>query len=113
MNLIAKLEAATGPSRELDARIRYEVRRLFSVGSIDEFLATSVAATVPRYTSSIDAALTLINGLWCIYAMEDPGVTYLPASPTGSFFDAKQVTVKHQSPIIALCIAALKARSAA
>lgn len=68
----------------------------------------------PDPLSSIDSALTLLKGLWCIHAMEFPSVTYLPANADGGFIGARQIEVQVTSNIsTAICIAALKAQESA
>ena len=107
-DLITRLTEATGPSRELDAEI--------DNWRMDADLAgagkTKFSPFGPRpYTASIDSALTLLRGIWCIYAMEFPSVKYLPANADGGFTGATEICVPVTSNIpTALCIAALRAR---
>lgn len=67
--LAAMLDAATGPSRELDWRIEHIVVRspVFDASSHDfwpPFMVNSRADKgIPRYTASIDAALALVERL--------------------------------------------------
>ena len=125
-DLIAKLEAATEGSRELDAAIDVSIRPRVDIedGESLEF---------PLYTTSIDAALTLVpkNGrLSTLGQWDDNG------SPSGWFCcilrwsreiggwqelefsigiperDATEVPPLAATPALALCIAALKAREA-
>lgn len=89
-DLIARLEAATGPDRELDAEIADAV----------EFDPTCLHS--PAYTASIDAAMTLVppdTGIW--------GVAKL-----GDQYTAHAGNPDHEgaTPALALCIAALRAR---
>ena len=120
--LLSKLEAATEGSRELDdaiasavlnpgGELRLEGMPNGSPGLKTWFYPDGTRGTSLNYTTSIDAALTLLKGMWCIYAMEDPGCSYLPANSSGDFLGAKQIVVNHPVPTIALCIAALRARS--
>jgi hypothetical protein len=95
LDLIAKLESATEGSRELDREVN-----LAATGKFLHHLA-------PRYTTSIDAALTLVPGYhyWIV------GVQYAAVwQEDGRLADAEKI-VTHGRPALALCIAALKARS--
>lgn len=130
--LIAALEAATGPDRELDARIliaadRKRALRLYWTGATgiprdlpDDWNmlkgglgSASIRAMAPEYTSSVDASLTLVPE------------GYLPEITSGKYDgtphysmllwaskDRGQNIVGHNSLAIAICIAALKARGA-
>jgi hypothetical protein len=111
--LIARLEAADGPSRELEFRIARDVLDGepfgHAAGLPDELmLAQAQFGCWPRYTSSIDAALSLVpeGHFWGLYSS---GMAYVKP-------DADGVQERHLSdgvtPAIALCIAALKARAA-
>lgn len=96
--VIARLEKATGPSVGLDVMIAN------AIGWMER---------VPNYTSSIDAALTLVPEGW-VWAIEKncavvmkPGTEYI-----GDYLDYlcySQACVG-VSTAIALCIASLKAR---
>lgn len=95
-DLIARLEAATGPSFALDCEINK------AVGS---------AAWPPRaYTASIDAALTLVpdDHDWSLHCDNGQAIAgCAPADPAGcSWADSRAAT-----PALALCIAALRARA--
>src|SRR5690606_8792956 len=66
-DLIAKLEKATGPDRELDAKLAF-VNGAWAAG-VDEGVpwvqwakntAVEINDELPRYTASIDAALALV-----------------------------------------------------
>lgn len=113
--LIAALEAATGPSRELDEAIA-----AFNAGATREVQPSGRVAfhkngfwvsigEVSPYTSSIDAALSLVpegyhwavswGGAHLWLHIED-----MPISESSRL-------AQHKFPAIALCIAALKARS--
>ena len=96
--LIAALERAEGPSRELDAHIwKSDGCRV---------------APVPRYTSSLDAALTLVpeGEAWLVgWDDENHANVFVLPSPTSrpTGYHAQGAA----TPAIALCIAALKARA--
>jgi len=105
--LIAKLEAAEGPSRELDAEI--DILALESGWREERYMTPD---TTPHYTSSIDAALTLVpEGLrWRVSYV--PVHQFASASVAdGSILspNTKEWEGKHTTPASALCIAALKA----
>ena len=117
--LIAALEAATGPSRELDAEIWFSgaalvngpVKKGFddyggahrthwtkgSIGIWDDKLL--------NYTASLDAALMLVpeGMMWDVESRNAAFVGFASA-PVRQF-------VIGSTPAIALCIAALRARS--
>ncbi len=96
-HLIERLEKATGPDRELDASINLEV---FSQIALPD---------APQYTSSIDAAMTLVpegmeKDFTDLYGVARVSVG-INANP-GPFYG----THEGGSLAIALCIAALKAQ---
>ena len=113
-DLIAKLEAAEGPSRELDAEIaagegwtRFSEYWLSPSGRQRQYHP-------PAYTSSLDAALTLVpeGGDAIIYTSsprnrERPQVELyrLVRKPQGI-----QIRVQAATLSLALCIAAIRAR---
>lgn len=100
-DLIERLEKATEPEWELDAAIARldDIREAFGDCADDE---------VPPYTSSIDAALTLVPE-GCKWLVQDLGIGFEACT-----YPRKGVpcAAKGAAPAIALCIAALKARSA-
>ena len=111
--LIAALEAATGPDRALDSWIGASVG--FDGWTVAEWQETvddpvfahSSITDVPPYTASIDAALTLVpeGVLWAVGVDEDgSGCAELPR---------RRLLVHALTPAIALCIAALRARAVA
>jgi hypothetical protein len=120
--LIERLEKASGPDREVDAAIMYaEIERGagMTVARIPE-----LTETASYYTSSIDAALTLVPEGWPIDQLswwprvpqnyEDQRVCrvkIIALRPDG-FADKECFHAVAKSPAIALCIAALKARAA-
>lgn len=85
-DLIRRVEAATGPDRELDARIKYAVHAgLRSFGSLDAWLSTDTSrkrSCVPEYTASIDAALALVERVL-------PGCQWIIGRQTAGASDAK------------------------
>ena len=114
--LIAALEKAEGPSRELDAHLslilndgwQYHAPGFIwqpGCGSIN-----SQRLPVRRYTESIDAALTLVGGAgWTAEFVDDDDEYRV------SVWDGDRWRNGHSrhSAAIALCIAALKARGGA
>ena len=114
--LIARLEAVTGGGRGLDAEIAIFLGR----GTI-----TGHYPVDPHYTTSLDAAFTLIpKGRRRVLSEEDWGDSFGWACDLHSLsemepeFGGSQVLLpKHilgeaPTPALAVCIAALKARSA-
>ena len=138
-SLIAKLEAATGPSRELDCEIwtaangrgqpmisvgppTYTEVRLFCNPTPEiDWIGYDLYNTAPRYTASLDAALTLVpeEPLWLTIRIQhggaddegDPG-----CRGRGTFIDLGRdpynVGSTHKNIAISICIAAMKARLA-
>lgn len=103
MTIIDKLERADGPDREIDAMIHFHVTAGIGCG---------MAQDAPHYTSSIDAAMTLVpeEYVWSVNTFAEPSraSAYLVRHDncyvkTGNQFCA--------TPALALCIAALRARS--
>lgn len=106
--LIAKLEAAKEPSRKLDAeiaghRVGAKLLKYEKIGSLNEsfVFAGPNPCPVRQYTSSLDAAMTLIDGKFWRLAFFDG--RYSAEVENNGFVYAP-------TPALALCIAALKAR---
>lgn len=104
-DLIKKLEAATEGSRELDISILKQImpyRR-------DRFHAIANLDKKHRYTTSIDAALTLVpEGFhWWLESGNEYG-----SNPHAGVYhkENEQQEGIAETPALALCIAALKAR---
>ena len=99
--LIAALEAADGPSRALDMKITEYSKSMALFGTVG-------TDHLPFYTSSIDAALTLVptGVFWCVgrYGAPDdePGHAYSAIVDHPRYYN-------HNHPAIAICIAALRA----
>lgn len=117
--LAARCEKASGPDRELDATIA----PLTGLTVVDEghpigrmcYDDIGAAHLMPRYTVSLDAAMTLIgsDAYWRLgNDGEGPDVSAFKATvtsgdgPTLTFHDALATT-----PALALCAAALRARA--
>ena len=126
--LIEALEKATGPCGELDAAIfavAYPERvpsPIFESGYGWRFegdgwwLATGEDARVPpktvtpaRYTSSIDAALTLVPEGWLWRIMPSDFDGWLAEVWTDDTLDC-EFGVRAKTPALAICIAALRAK---
>lgn len=116
-HLIEELEKATGPDRMLDKEIgEYLGWKVFAAGVAtaggDPHWVCNTPmgrGALPAFTSSIDAALTLVPEGYGFYLRGD----YSGAGAGLSFPDAYNVTPGHveaATPAIALCIAALRAR---
>lgn len=129
--LIAKLEAATGPDRELDAEIWLETspgatRNLIEVKSgtgqwppytIDETRdASGLLIVVPSFTASIDAAVALAERVlpgWSISIGKSVHYGYwLGRTSEVVNGDIISFEAEHSTPSIALVIAILLAKKA-
>lgn len=95
-SLIERLERASGPDRELDRAIQ-----VFDLGELPY-------GPIPRFTSSLDDAVSLIPIGW-IWDVASSGCAWVmpPENLEGHI-----VVSGIESPAIALCIAALRARAA-
>lgn len=116
--LIERLSRATGPDRELDALVHEAaglpfVMEYWSESSTEQ---TRNLSRVPQYTRSIDAAMTLVpeedssNFEVCLEQHKRRTRTYWTVVIGHMRFDAW--FAKASTPAIALCIAALSARTA-
>ena len=124
--LIAALEAATGPDRELDeviatlnAGATREVQQSGRVAYHKDGFWISIGEVKP-YTSSIDAALTLVPEGW-EWGVSDKHPKYAPFAfvrrwgnvRAGLIFESSRPGFNAAAtPAVALCIAVLKARKA-
>ncbi len=133
-DLIARLEAATEPSRILDLSIRKVVGvciplralcghddgnwcrivgdQIIEIGHARVSGMNSTDFYLPRYTASIDAALSLVPSAveWSVNADLENGCYY--AVVANDVWDEafEDVSGRSVTPALALCIAALKAR---
>lgn len=104
-DLIARLEAATEGSGDLD----YEIWDSLGTGALG---LADKPRSIKRYTESLDAALTLVPAIWRIYAIQESHIE-------GEWFAGLDRRREHResmigkapTPALALCIAALKARA--
>jgi hypothetical protein len=127
--LIARLEAATGPDRELDAEIALAIgivrdrdgdcffgHRYYSVMVLERgyYDIEGGAPELPHYTASIDAALTMMPELWN-YVIGSPGIEETKLDKwcvnIAMHPDDRGDLTFAPTPALAICIAALKARS--
>lgn len=120
-DLMTRIEAAECGSRELDCLIAANIGlhidgcplsipamlERFGIQSLVEMSEayTSVLKTIPRYTSSLDAALTLVPEGW------DWAVFRTNGGLTVHAWCGSRDDVFAETPALALCAAALKARS--
>lgn len=118
MTLIEQLEAATEPSRELDAEISITIGEMTPKQvqewreHIDILHFPEVDVQEPEYwTSSIDAAMTLLPEGW-VWAMANN--FHAPGYVVGLHRKTPFAAAEGESgvPAIAICIAALKAKEA-
>lgn len=131
-DLLTRLENAKEGSRELDALIvaelndamvtPYPPRADYGPGNQWQFWSrdgkhflgneSAPRFKIPHYTTSLDAALTLVpGGDWHWQVRQDPSC-YRAAMISGKIPDIKFVRGAAPTPALALCIAALRARSA-
>ena len=123
-DLLERIEAATEGSRELDKDIASQVhpgtdwdkRYTANVGwGHPDFNRVMRANPVPHYTTSIDAALTLVPEGWGFKA--DCGLGYGNECTVGhvgenKMYDQPDGWAKAATPALALCAASLRAREA-
>ncbi len=119
--LIARIEAAEGPDRELDADIHLALHPEHLVApwmrgtpawqSHIFFHATKQwTIEARRYTASLDAALSLVPEGWdyCLCkGWGEPAVVSI--APSGDVFE---ITVQSATPALALTVAAMRAQMA-
>lgn len=122
-DLIAALESASGPDRQLDFEIGLQMGITKDLGTgkwirlDDDNRIRTVEGGLPHYTASIDAALTLVPDGWPFKLITDFGSPRLKnyrAQITTPRFRESEIWSggNNASPAIALTIAALKARDA-
>lgn len=73
MELASRVEAGEGPDRELDAEI------LAAIAGT----ANGPVSGAPAYTASLDAAMTLVNGVGVLMNLSDIGADGLPMARVG------------------------------
>ena len=119
-DLIERLEKATGPDQWLDHLIQEEVGEWTNMGGgrsrhkVTGEVRVMPYGMTPAYTSSLDCALTLVPEGWGLrkLSQQDDGwyctLTLRGVRPTGNPQERPIATAA-----LALCAAALKARSEA
>ena len=113
MTLLERLEQATEGSRELDDTIEREI-----VGFNPDRLPTQwpmVGDDTPHYTTSLDAALTLVDPEWRwdvrgVFNQQQTKRVGLCRIVTGDIGNIREYEAEARTPALALCIAALRAR---
>ncbi len=115
-DLVARIEAATGPDRDIDR----EIAPLVGIRVVDEGHPIGVCyydqngafVPLPRFTASIDTALTLVPEGWTgiIPVRGGRGEDAWLWPENGTMNKGYRVTAA--TPALALCSAALKAREA-
>jgi hypothetical protein len=111
LKLGERCEAAAGSDRELDREI---------ARSIDLFAGTRASydlniVMVPKYTLSVDAAMSLVPE-GCAWTLYSDGPTCIASAeigphPTGGQLMQAQWSGEGETPALALCAAALRARA--
>lgn len=116
VDLIARLERAEGADRGLDSAIHAE---MLLTGWTPEFWDESLAdpelinPSIPEarpYTSSLDAALTLVPEGWDWIVFGAGGADVWKVGPGNELHRIDETYAA--TPALALCIASLRARSA-
>ena len=122
--LIDALKKEAGPNRELDGAILTALCpdaliTIYCVGDEEPIVFHAEPRVrnkmpVPKYTDSIDAALTLVpKGYWWSVTSSKSTVDVVcgPDDGSGETFDAEELSLaKAATPALALCISALLAR---
>jgi len=114
--LADRVEAATGPDRELDALVAASQIRAIektSFGAIEAWAAAAISNrwNFPRFTASLDAAMALVPQLHTLFHLCGPysdnrsRATIAGGRPV-CFYEVTAVT-----PALALCAAALRAQA--
>ena len=109
--LIAALEVAPGPSRELDAML-HEADAVFPNWRKWLFADGSISVLIPPYTASLDAAMTLVpkEWDWTLYS-DGSGEIYkdVPSGMLPGALGSTSIDFEGATPALALCIAVLRA----
>jgi hypothetical protein len=109
-DLIARVEAASGPDRELDLAIAEAAGVKHGHTCDDNGIIHPCWGNVLRYSASLDAAVSLVPGgmAWTVLAISGAEPATHSPSAVVSRYHALAAT-----PALALCAAALRARMAA
>lgn len=121
--LLAKLQALTAPSREVDGDIARHLgwveKRLGGAGIVWYAPGSDGHPTPvpPRYTGSVEAALPLLDGWWWLFAKgrkrKKAPLHSIALYPEGEDLTEESslgYTIGHDLLAVAIIIAALKAR---
>lgn len=114
LELAAKCEAASGPSREIDLALDLKARpQQWSVSAVEHGLDCPLswfdASELPEYTTSLDAASKLVpqGWDWCAGTERNAGGGH--AYLRHVQIRTKEAEADATTPALALCAAALKA----
>lgn len=112
--LAKRVQALEGVCRETDARITYACSPLMrELGSVEDYLATDACKKVRAYTSSLDAAMTVVpeGFMWRVQSDPDEVCEALAEKNGGDFgaIDARHTQSFAATPALALTAAALLA----
>lgn len=114
--LAGRVEALTGPDREVDALIAV----LQNLRIVDEghplgrccYDKNGVLLVLPSYTRSLDAAMSLVPDGWDFTVGVCDKGAWSDVSPSEQPYDvADEVFAQGATPALALCAAALRART--
>lgn len=112
VELIAKLEKAEEPSRELDAEIYRLVTNCDAPPT--SFIYEAAIINAPAYTASLDAALTLVPKVcgWTVHSSHPNHKWADSELPCALVYKGRRHRpwAFGKTPALALCIAALEAR---
>lgn len=133
IDLIERIEAASGPDRVLDSNIYailnkhmmytptklghfYDPSKTVAIAAQKYHISGGATAIAPRYTASLDAAMTLVPKGWCILAAWNPAHPRSYITLSDGPMDGQARTWGEgcgaATPALALCAAALRARMA-
>jgi hypothetical protein len=123
MELAKRLEAATGPDRELDggiAALDHPEVQCVTIGPdhrredwvyIDRSTAAPSSRPVPRFTASLDAAMSLVPEGWRVRDFGDWEDRWLLTLMNEDTCETVESRSGRGRPALALCAAALRARA--
>lgn len=127
--LITRLEAASGPDRELDAEIAFATRHPVNPAYVREYAISGakmnptlspiqnyLLENSPHYTSSLDAAIALAERVlpgwhWSVYDTDGTIANNASAQVEPPEFTFNVSDGVGKTPALALCIAILRAVS--
>ena len=111
-SLLSRLQSATGPSRELDAEIALANGWMRGNVYWHDPAGKIFPDDPPRYTESIDAALTLFPESWTYWELRSPG--HRTSFSAGIYRligdDEQQATGHGATPALALLVAVERAK---